>query len=71
MRGYSLRESENPNLLVVYCHQCRQEISVDKRLSKNLSPPASMAWPKDQGPPSDQSLLWDRLISEHEPKCDP
>lgn len=69
MGGYSLRNSEDPNELVIYCHQCRKEIKADKRMGKNLTPTEGMCWPEDQGPPTKDSLLWSVLIDNHQPLC--
>ncbi len=69
MSGYSLRKSNDPNILKIYCHQCGEILEADKRLAKNLYPPEGMAWPLEQGPPTQQSLLWNRLIESHTEKC--
>lgn len=69
MAGYSLRKSEDPNELVIYCHQCKKEIRADKRMGKNLTPSEGMCWPEEQGAPTQDSLLWGRLIDNHRSSC--
>jgi len=71
MTGYSLRNSEDPNELIIYCHQCRKEIKADMRMAKNLTPNPNTCWDTKAGEPNQQSLLWDRMIDNHEPDCNP
>lgn len=67
MAGYSLRNSKDPNELIIYCHQCKETITADRRMGKNLKIPKNMCWSGD--PPTQDSLLWDKVITNHRPQC--
>lgn len=67
MKAYSLRKSDDPNELIVFCHQCEKELKADKRMGKKLTPPQGLAWQGE--PPCTDDLLWGRLIDNHDEVC--